>query len=182
MVSHTTGPAHAPIPDDTDPWGLLPNTIRDMATAFDLWISTLRPLAQVSRTGDQTIGASSETTIVWQSEDVDTLGAVNLGTSNTNLVIPAGASGLYAITLFVRWTAFNTSLTRLGRIRVNGNAAASGGVAGGSGGLISQHSTSCIVPLVVGDVVTASAWQNGAGNESIGISGSNKTNLLLARL
>lgn len=180
MVSYTTGPAHAPIPDDTDPWGLLPQTIRELAAAFDLWISTLKPLSGISRSTDQTVNDATETVVTFTSEDVDTLGGVDLATNNDRIIIPAGMGGLYAINARAKWNGGSAANSRQIRIRQNGSPIASNAIPPSTLGT-SSISTAAIVPLAAGDYVNMAAWHNAGVAASVGAGGVG-TGLIVVRL
>lgn len=162
---------------------LMPQTVRDLGAALELFVGTLPPLTLVRRNANFTVPNGALTDIPWDFEDVDTLGAyAGTGAAHPERVtIPAGMDGLFNVSATLQFNGASSGTIRALFIQVNGSP-----IAGNSGISVvsdygSQISTARAWPLVAGDYVTAAVFQTSGGTADIG-AGAAGTNLMVARM
>jgi hypothetical protein len=105
----------------------------------------------------QSIATATYTDIVFDTENYDSDGIINFGTSATALIIQTG--GVYDILGQVS-VASNATGGRLARLTVNGTAIAfnNAGAMNGANSVVQVKAENVI--LAAGDLVRVSIWQN----------------------
>lgn len=184
MVSYTSGAMHLPVIDDTDPLGLWPQTIQELAAAVEVYVGAAKPMTLVWRKlSDFTVPNGADTDIPWDFEDIDTLGAyAGVGAAHPERVtIPVGKGGLFHLGATVQWNGGASAAVRAALICVNGTPVSGNSAVGVTNNEGSQISTSRTWPLADGDYVTVQCFQNSGAGAGVG-AGLAGTNLAVIRL
>lgn len=79
------------------------NLATDIASKLDVQdvsrsLITAKPIAVVSRSANQAFVVNTDTTIIWDTINLDTAGLVNLGTQPTRITVPSTYTGLWEVT------------------------------------------------------------------------------------
>lgn len=143
--------------DATDEWVTSPDG--------SLWIGGDLPAIVLTKTSSQSIADATGTNITWQNE-VTRIGGFS-ATSGA-VTIPAGAGGLYAITLNGQWAPNATGIRSLAaNIGNNGSISmpsAFGQIAPGQTAAGNWMAASIIARLQAAATITATCYQNSTGN------------------
>lgn len=129
-----------------------------------------------SKSASQTLTANVGTLVVWQTENVNTLG-VTRASGDTQIVIPAGTTGKIRVQ-----TNIQTSVSAAGRliaiVQKNGTTVCAFGHGTTADGAISkQHNqTSRIIEVTTGDIITITVTHS---NNNSGIASGSNTWLII---
>ena len=102
------------------------NLAADCATALDAQdvsrnLMVKRPIAAVQRFAGQSIAVNTDTTVIWDSINLDPNSMVNLATFPTRITVPSTATGLWRVSmsgpLSVSWTRLTLSFMVSGVVR-----------------------------------------------------------------
>lgn len=103
------------------------NLAADLATALDARdvqraLVVKRPIASVFRSANQSIAVNTDTTLIWDTVEVDPSGLVNLGTQPTRITVPSTATGLWHVSFSgliagTSWTKTVLSIMVTGTVR-----------------------------------------------------------------
>lgn len=156
----------------------VPLDMKELADAADSTVKTARTdldklmnpaTCKMSKNVDQSIANNTvdPVKLTWQVKDYDSHTFASL--TNNNFVVPTGFSGIWTLTLTVRWAASGESGSAcVGRIRRNGvdivtEQAPNMNSSQGS----TSHSMSVELSCSVGDVFDAYVWQNSGAARSV---------------
>jgi len=118
--------------------------------------------ALATRSANQTISNSSNTTILWTTELFDTDGFHSTSVDTSRLTVPSGKGGYYMVTAAIYWAANSTGI-REGWITKNGSSYVRSCLNASSTDNYSLTLAS-IINLAVGDYVEFNVKQTSGGN------------------
>lgn len=129
---------------------------------------------------------STYTLLPWDTEVDDPYGFHDNAVNNSRLTVPPGLAGIYLIAWHI-WFASNATNSRFVRVLKNkaGNASGQdefGDVRIGANGLATVCLCSHPIPLVVGDYIELTGWQNSGGALLINQSPGYIPQLMMTRL
>ena len=136
------------------------NAADDMAAVLtgeldaDRDLSLKRASADAFRNGSQSITANTETNVQFTSEPFDTDGAINLGTNNTRITVPAGMGGRYWV--FGNAVSITSTTWTSGQLAIakNGTDIVRRKYWSASGQQVTRMQVTAQIPLVPGDFLT----------------------------
>jgi len=122
----------------------------------------------LSGTAQQTISATTETAVTWNTEVYDTDSYHDNSTNNSRITIPSGKSGYYEISIKIQWQENANGGHRTVYLIKNGSTYAHGGTSNTPNGTVGIGVDLVMtINLTAGDYIETKVYQNSGGNLNI---------------